>query len=148
MGGSAGWRIGVEFGLGDSRLDQIVDLQPSVCLPHSMANQIGFAGVLVVRTRCSCPSPVSNGVFVPVAIRRGRFCCPSGLRRVSASWCPIGKSYGRSPSGCAIFFPVRSGSLGRAGSRNVRDDRGSISSDRARTRRHSTRRDCRHSDVW
>ena len=70
----------------------------------------GFAesGAAVVRTKCSCPSLVSSGFFVPVAIRRGFFCCPSGLCRVSARGCPIGKSYGRSPSGCTSF----SGSIG------------------------------------
>ena len=63
MGGSAGWRIAIEFGLGDPRLDQIADLQPSVCLPHSMANQIGFA-----RVQCTgCP----REMFVPFSCQQG-----------------------------------------------------------------------------
>jgi len=66
------------------------------------------SGAPGVRTRCSCPSLVSSGAFVPVAIRRGRFCWPSELRRVSASGFLIGKSYGRSRSGCEFF----SGSIG------------------------------------
>ena len=45
----------------------------SVAAPFTSDSPV--SGAPVGRTGCSCPSLVSSRVFVPVAIRRVRFCC-------------------------------------------------------------------------